>query len=73
MVLFKSVRDQRNVLSLGSQVFPSRLKWFLQVYGDATVKPFSYIFLSFENQANPILMVRAKIFYPLGDIPEVYC
>ena len=73
MVLFRSVRDQRNRFSVASQVFPSRVKSFLQVFRDATLTPFSYLFLSFDNQANPIFMVRSKIFYPLGDIPEVYC
>lgn len=40
VILFPNVRDNRQVLTFGSQVFPSKLKYFKDAYDKATSVPF---------------------------------
>ena len=72
MVLFRSLRAKRTALSLATEIFPLRVKWFLRVYEDAAKKKYGYLYISFDNQADELLMLRSDIFYSLGDIPIVY-
>lgn len=52
LVLFKPLLDKLNVISLGRQIFPDNLKFFLSCVDDATSKPFGFIIISAHPREN---------------------
>ena len=71
LVLFRSKIDKRNILSLATQIFPTRVRWFLKVFIQATKVKYSYLYVSFDDSPD-LFTLRSKIFLSLGDIPEIY-
>lgn len=43
IILFKNPRDERQVRTLGSQIFPNQSKYFMDAYKKATELPYSYL------------------------------
>ena len=71
LVLFRSKIDKRNIVSLATQIFPTRVRWFLKVFIQATKVKYSYLYVSFDDSPD-LFTLRSKIFLSLGDIPEIY-
>ena len=72
LVYFRSLRDHVGAMTIGRQAFPHKYEFFKAVYEDVMKDPFSYLYMSFNAQARPELILRTKIFYNLGEIPIIY-
>lgn len=61
LLLCKNRRDMSQVTHLGKQLFPRNLKFFQEVYEDATKKPFSYLFIDLRSETPEELRLRTEI------------
>lgn len=61
LVLFKNRRDLSQVSHLGKQLFPRHLKYFQEVYEDATKKPFSYLMIDLRSDTIEEMRLRTQI------------
>jgi hypothetical protein len=59
--LFRNVRDSRQVLTFGSQVFPSKLKYFKDAYNKATSVPFGYLVVDMSSGTDDKYILRTHI------------
>lgn len=50
MVLFKNPRDKSTSFTIGRQIFPSSVKKFAAIVGDATKNAHSYIFIDLRSE-----------------------
>lgn len=48
LVLMKNVRDKAQISYLARQVYPGNSKFLIDVFNDATVRPFTYLFMDFK-------------------------
>ena len=71
LVLFRSKVDKRNIFAIGTQIFPTRVKWFIKIFIQATRTKYSYLYIDFTDSPD-IFFLRSRIFLSLGDIPEIY-
>ena len=65
------MRDHVSALTMGKQAFPLRYSWFKSVYQDAIKKNFGYLYMCFNPQTRPELVLKTSIFYHL-EIPIIY-
>lgn len=49
VVLFKNVRDNRQIITFGSQVFTGRSKFWMDAYARAVRRPYGYILVDLTN------------------------
>ena len=61
VILFRNVRDSRQVLTFGSQVFPSKLKYFKEAYDKATSIPFGYLVVDMSPGTEDKYRLRTRI------------
>lgn len=61
VILFRNVRDSRQVLTFGSQVFPSKLKYFKDAYDKATSVPFGYLVVDMSPSTEDKYRLRTHI------------
>lgn len=61
VILFRNVRDSRQVLTFGSQVFPLKLKYFKEAYDKATSIPFGYLVVDMSPSTNDNYRLRTRI------------
>lgn len=61
VILFRNVRDSRQVLTFGSQVFPLKLKYFKEAYDKATSKPFGYLVVDMSPSTDDNYRLRTRI------------
>lgn len=61
-VLMKSPRDRLQVNCLSRQIYPSRSKFFMEAYDDATKEPHSFLLVDFGQQTDENYRLRTKIF-----------
>lgn len=61
ILLCKSRRDVSQIMHLGRQLFPKHVKYFQEVYEDATKKPFSYLFIDLKSDTPEEIRLRAQI------------
>nr|DAC81383.1 TPA_asm: FtsK [Parasteatoda house spider adintovirus] len=61
LFLFKSRRDVSQISHLGRQLYPRNLKFFLEVFEDATKKPYSYLMVDLKPETEENLRLRTKI------------
>lgn len=71
MVLFKNPRDKLQIAILARQMYPGKSKFFLEVFEDATRKPFGYLVVDLNNTTPEAYRLRTDIFPP--DWTTVYC
>jgi hypothetical protein len=45
MLIFQNPRDSLGVSTLARQMFPKCIHYLLEAYGDATSKPYGYLFI----------------------------
>ena len=62
MVLFKNPRDEGQMRSLAQQVFPTKVKFFMDSFGEATKKDQGYLLLDLHPLTSDPLRVRTSIF-----------
>lgn len=61
-ILMKSPRDRLQVTCLARQIYPSKSKFFLEAYSDATKEPHSYLLVDFGQQTDENLRLRSNVF-----------
>lgn len=70
LALFKNRRDQSQVMHLGRQLYPRKVKFFQECYEDATSKPYGYLFIDLKSNTEDSLRMRTGMFP--GDVYYVY-
>lgn len=61
LFLFKSRRDVSQISHLGRQLYPRNLKFFLEVFEDATKMPYTYLMIDLRAETDENLRLRTKI------------
>lgn len=61
VILFRNVRDSRQVLTFGSHVFPSKLKYLKDAYDKATSVPFGYLVVDMSPSTEDKYRLRTHI------------
>lgn len=61
LIIFKNPRDQSQMTHLGRQLYPTKLKFFQEVYQDATSKPFGYLLVDLKPDTEDKLRLRTGI------------
>jgi hypothetical protein len=61
VILFRNVRDSRQVLTFGSKVFPSELKYFKDAYDIGTSVPFGYLVVDMSPGTEDKYLMRTHI------------
>lgn len=61
LLLCKNRRDLSQVTHLGKQLFPRNVKFFQEVYEDATKQPFSYLFIDLRSDTLEEMRLRTRI------------
>lgn len=62
LVLFKNPRDKSQIFPLARQIYPENSKALINVYKEATSKPYGYLFLDLTQTVNEILRFQTDIF-----------
>jgi hypothetical protein len=62
IVLMRAPNAVLQIRTLGSQLFPKLLPYYLSSYEKATHKPYGYLLLDLHAGSNPVLRVRTNIF-----------
>ena len=62
LVIFKNPRDQLQISHLGKQMFPGKSSYLVEVFKDATKKPFSYLLIDLTPEIDDQFRLRANIF-----------
>jgi hypothetical protein len=62
IVLFKNPRDRQQIYSFSRQVFPTKSKFLLSAFDQATEKPHTYLLFDFRQETQEILRFRTQIF-----------
>lgn len=61
LLLCKNRRDMSQITHLGKQIFPRNVKFFQEVYDDATRKPYSYLFVDLKSETPEHMRLRTQI------------
>lgn len=59
--LFKNRRDLNQVSHLGRQLYPSKLKFFLEAYNDATKDSYSYLLIDLRQETEEKMRLRTNV------------
>ncbi len=70
LVLFKNPRDASQITHLARQMYPSKPKYMVEAYRDATSIPFGYLFADLKPETPEDLRLRSNIFP--GEYQTVY-
>lgn len=62
IILFKNPRDERQVRTLGSQIFPNQSKYFMDAYKKATELPYSYLCVTLYPGTSERYRLSSNIF-----------
>jgi hypothetical protein len=62
LVLMRNPSGQLQIRTVGSQLFPGRLGYFMDAYADATKEPFSYLVINMHPNAEEEHRLTSKIF-----------
>ena len=60
--LFKNPRDSLQVSILARQLLPSKSRYFIEAYRNATSRPFGYLFCDFTQETPDEVRYRTNIF-----------
>lgn len=74
VVLFKNPRDAGQVAYLGRQMYPGKRggQFLMDAFGDATSRPYGYLFLDLKANTDEQLRVRTNIIPSLNEPEYVY-
>ena len=70
MVLFKNPRDASQISHLARQMYPSKPKYMMEAYRDATSAPYGYLFVDLKPDTPENMRLRTNIFP--GEYQVVY-
>jgi hypothetical protein len=59
--LFKSSRDELQIQTLGRQIFPGRVKFFMDAYKKATAEKYRYLLVDLSPHSDPKYKLRTNI------------
>ena len=62
LVIMRSPSHALQVRTLGTQLFPRQLDYFLQAYKAATSDPYGYLLIDLHAASDPVLRLRTNIF-----------
>jgi len=62
MVLFRNPRDGMQIAHLARQMFPSKSKFMIEAFKDATEHPYSYMVIDLKADTEDRLRLRSGIF-----------
>lgn len=62
IILFKNPRDERQVRTLGSQIFPNQSMYFMDAYKKATELPYSYLCVTLYPGTSERYRLSSNIF-----------
>lgn len=62
LVLMKWPSDRLQITNLGKQLFPGKLKYFLEAYDDATQRPYGYLLVDLNQATSDKHRLRSNIF-----------
>ena len=60
-ILFRNNRDQLQIQNFGRQVFPGKLKFFMNAYDRATSKPYGYLLIDLSPHSDRNYQLRSNI------------
>ena len=72
LILFKNPRDAVQIVHLGRQIFPDRIKYFREAFADATSRPYGYLFIDLKPTTPDELRLCTDVFPPEMTILFVY-
>lgn len=61
LFLFKNRRDMSLSTHLGKQLFPRHVRFFQEVFADATKKPYSYLMIDLRSESPEDMRLRTQI------------
>lgn len=67
VVLFKNVRDNRQIVTFGSQVFTGRSKFWMDAYARAVRRPYGYILVDLINHCPEDRRLRTYVLPEEGE------
>lgn len=62
LILFKNPRDASQITYLARQMFPTRSKYMIEAFADATAKPYTYLVVDLRADTEDQLRLRSNIF-----------
>jgi hypothetical protein len=62
VILFRSLRDSRQILSFGAQVYPGQSSYFKDAYQKATSKPYGHLLVDMNPASQDRYRLRTHIF-----------
>ena len=62
IVLLRNPSGALQIRNIGSQLFPGRLAYFMEAYGDATELPFSYLVIDMHPKTEETMRLKTGIF-----------
>ena len=62
IVIMRSPSHALQVRTLGTQIFPKQMDYFLQAYKSATSQSYGYIVIDLHASSDPLLRLRTNIF-----------
>ena len=71
LIIMKNPADKLQAVSLGKQLFPKKLQYFLDSYQDATSKPYGYLLVDVSPLTEEQCRLRTNIFPT--ELQIVYC
>ena len=74
MILFKNPRDASQISHLARQMYPSKSKYMMEAYRDATSAPYGYLFIDLKPDTPENLRLRTHIFpgeYSIAYVPRI--
>lgn len=70
LILMRNPSGQLHIRTIGTQLFPRKLDYFMEAYNDATKEPFSYLMINMHPNASESERLTSNIFP--DEIPTVY-
>ncbi len=62
IVVFKNPRDATQIISLGRQIYPSRIKFVSEAFISSTSRPYGYLLFDLQQETPDELRLRTNIF-----------
>lgn len=62
LILMKNPRDKSQIYSLARQLYPTKMKFFLEAFEDATKDPYSYIKVDLHPSTSELYRLQTNIF-----------
>jgi len=62
LVLYKNPRDASQIANLFTQMYPTRWRFAVEAYKDATRKPYTYLLVDLRPDQDEVLRLRTNVF-----------